>query len=107
MTCVCCWSDGTTELHHPAGRDNDPLTVPVCKPCHKVLTRWGNAAGLTVDKADRTELDYAMAKLIGLTHILNLTNTMQARRLRMAADYADKDRTNRLGPKWKRLRETK
>lgn len=52
--CLGCGMYGPVELHHVAGRHNIPeLVVPVCSPCHRILTSWQYSAGLELHAGGR------------------------------------------------------
>jgi len=71
--CLTCgvWAD--LEAHHVAGRNNSPLVVPVCVPCHDVLSNWQRAAGIELERAaPRTEPDRTRALVVGAAHLLQL-----------------------------------
>jgi len=70
LTCGV-WAD--LEAHHVAGRHNSPLVVPVCVPCHQVLSNWQRAAGIELERdAPRTEADRTRALVVGAVHLLQL-----------------------------------
>lgn len=56
-TCSKCGREGKLELHHIAGRANDPVTVTeLCTTCHKTLTSWQYANGTPL-KASSSKSD--------------------------------------------------
>lgn len=72
--CLGCGTYGPIELHHLAGRHNIPeLVIPVCSPCHLILTNWQYAAGIELHAdASRTEVDVRRALLVGAMHLIQL-----------------------------------
>ncbi len=71
--CLTCGTWADLEAHHVAGRHNHPLVVPVCVPCHSILSSWQRAAGIELDRdAPRTEEDRTRALVVGAAHLLQL-----------------------------------
>jgi hypothetical protein len=71
--CLTCglWDD--LEAHHIAGRGNATIVVPVCVPCHTILSNWQRAAGIELEHdAPRTETDRTRALVVGSVHLLQL-----------------------------------
>lgn len=73
-TCLTCGVFDHVEAHHVAGRHNHAaLVVPVCRPCHLILTNWQYASGIELhEDAERTSLDQQRALVVGLGHLVQL-----------------------------------
>lgn len=92
------------------------MVIPVCKPCHRILTNWGQAAGLyDTDGSDQeavtvpapaelgpetvvtaTDRDEArVMALIGLGHVWALTALMTGRRIRATTDLGNRPNSRR------------
>lgn len=72
--CITCGNWSRVELHHVAGeRNQKSLTVPVCIPCHRILSTWQLAAGIElVRSAEVTEEDRQRALIVGCCHLVVL-----------------------------------
>ena len=100
--CITCWSSGPLEMHHPAGRRNDAMTIPVCKGCHKVLTKWGLVSGIYLEATE--DLDKARAAIVGVSHVWALTALLTGRRISRVADsMGDPNREGRHTPDTRRI----
>lgn len=54
--CLMCWGPAE-EQHHVAGKATDAsLTVPLCAPCHRIVHREMEDAGVQLDTRQRTLL---------------------------------------------------
>lgn len=72
--CLTCGHRADIEAHHVAGeRNHQSLTVPVCVPCHRVLSHWQLAAGIELHKlVDGTPEDSVRALIVGAMHLFQL-----------------------------------
>ncbi len=72
--CLTCGHPDHIEQHHVAGHVNYPsLTVPVCTPCHTVLTAWQRAHGVNLDRQHTPhETDRLRALIVGTLDVLRL-----------------------------------
>jgi hypothetical protein len=72
--CLTCGHFTRIERHHVAGERNHPtLTVPVCVPCHNILSEWQQSAGMELNrKIDGTSADAVRALIVGVAHLMQL-----------------------------------
>ena len=72
--CLTCGHRANIEAHHVAGeRNHQSLTVPVCVPCHRILSHRQLAAGIELHKLiDGTPEDSIRALIVGAMHLMQL-----------------------------------
>ncbi len=72
--CLTCGHPDQIEQHHVAGHVHHPtLTVPVCTPCHTVLTAWQRAHGVNLDRQHTPhDSDRLRALIVGVLDVLRL-----------------------------------
>lgn len=70
--CAACGAPGKLEAHHLARRANDPVTVLVCKGCHRgYLTPWQRTSSVPV-KGTVTEPQRVFSLYVGLLQLIRL-----------------------------------
>lgn len=85
------------ENHHVAGRRNHDLTVQLCTPCHRRISRWQRAIGVPLTAGDRTETQRMVSLLVGVCLLGENLFRIYGRMIARSAGYQPRSTFDRDG----------